>query len=233
MTVSVHGINSTVERRDIDTEFAKLREIMESLSFRRSTGTAGEQAFYIYDYPATQEIEVREHILLLVNQLQTMTPKTQEDFAPKVLVIDLYDVALGILERRGVLRKVLDIETKRHVRTSSNPREDKFLSLLDNMLGADAKQLPDAIRDRYRSAKNEGNADIVFITGVGMVYPYVRAHTLLETLQGRIDDCPLVLFYPGTFARSSAAGSTMTLFGQLPASNYYRAKSLREMTAKS
>ena len=233
MTVSVHGINSTVERRDIDTEFAKLREIMESLSFRRSTGTAGEQAFYIYDYPATQEIEVREHILLLVNQLQTMTPKTQEDFAPKVLVIDLYDVALGILERRGVLRKVLDIETKRHVRTSSNPREDKFLSLLDNMLGADAKQLPDAIRDRYRSAKNEENADIVFITGVGMVYPYVRAHTLLETLQGRIDDCPLVLFYPGTFARSSAAGSTMTLFGQLPASNYYRAKSLREMTAKS
>ena len=233
MTVSVHGINSTVERRDIDTEFAKLREIMESLSFRRSTGTAGEQAFYIYDYPATQEIEVREHILLLVNQLQTMTPKTQEDFAPKVLVIDLYDVALGILERRGVLRKVLDIETKRHVRTSSNPREDKFLSLLDNMLGADAKQLPDAIRDRYRSAKNEENADIVFITGVGMVYPYVRAHTLLETLQGRIDDCPLVLFYPGTFARSSAAGSTMTLLGQLPASNYYRAKSLREMTAKS
>ena len=233
MTVSVHGINSTVERRDIDTEFAKLREIMESLSFRRSTGTAGEQAFYIYDYPATQEIEVREHILLLVNLLQTMTPKTQEDFAPKVLVIDLYDVALGILERRGVLRKVLDIETKRHVRMSSNPREDKFLSLLDNMLGADAKQLPDAIRDRYRSAKNEGNADIVFITGVGMVYPYVRAHTLLETLQGRIDDCPLVLFYPGTFARSSAAGSTMTLFGQLPASNYYRAKSLREMTAKS
>jgi hypothetical protein len=233
MTVSGHGINATVERRDIDTEFATLREIMESLSFRRSTGTAGEQAFYIYDYPATQEIEVHEHILLLVNQLQTMTPKTQEDFAPKVLVIDLYDVALGILERRGVLRKVLDIETKRHVRTSANPREDKFLSLLDNMLGADAKQLPDAIRDRYQSAKNTGSADIVFITGVGMVYPYVRAHTLLETLQGRIDDCPLILFYPGTFARSSAAGSTMTLFGQLPASNYYRAKSLREMTAKS
>jgi hypothetical protein len=233
MTVSGHGINATVERRDIDTEFATLREIMESLSFRRSTGTAGEQAFYIYDYPATQEIEVHEHILLLVNQLQTMTPKTQEDFAPKVLVIDLYDVALGILERRGVLRKVLDIETKRHVRMSANPREDKFLSLLDNMLGADAKQLPDAIRDRYQSAKNTGSADIVFITGVGMVYPYVRAHTLLETLQGRIDDCPLILFYPGTFARSSAAGSTMTLFGQLPASNYYRAKSLREMTAKS
>ena len=43
------------ERRDIDADFDKLRRIMESLSFRRSTGMAGEQAFYIYDYPPTQE----------------------------------------------------------------------------------------------------------------------------------------------------------------------------------
>lgn len=31
------------ERRDIDTDFDKLRRIMESLSFRRSTGMAGSR----------------------------------------------------------------------------------------------------------------------------------------------------------------------------------------------
>ena len=31
----------------------------------------------------------------------------------------------------------------------------------------------------------------IFITGIGKVYPYIRAHTLLNALQGRIDDRPL------------------------------------------
>ena len=57
------------ECRDIDADFDKLRRIMESLSFRRSTGMAGEQAFYIYDYPPTQELDVAEHVPQLVKQL--------------------------------------------------------------------------------------------------------------------------------------------------------------------
>jgi hypothetical protein len=232
MTNSSANAVSGDMHRNIDEEFVQLREIMESLSFRRSTGTAGEQAFYIYDYPASQELDVSEHVSLLKQQLQTMEPKQTDDYAPKVLLIDLYDVALGLLRKRGVLEKVLDIEVSRHKVMSSNSREDKFLALLDNMMGADTKHLPDAIRKIYETGKAEGNADIVFITGVGKVYPYIRAHTLLETLQGRIENCPLVLFYPGTFAKSSASGSTMTLFGCLQPDNYYRAKSLREMTPK-
>ena len=65
------------------------------------------------------------------------------------------------------------------------------------MLGADTAQLPDTIRDHYEQAKSEGGANIVFITGIGKVYPYIRAHTLLNALQGRIDDRPLVLFLSG------------------------------------
>lgn len=218
------------ERRDIDADFDKLRRIMESLSFRRSTGMAGEQAFYIYDYPPTQELDVAEHVPQLVKQLQTMTPKADDDYAPRVLVIDLYDVAIEALRNRGVLEKVLGIEEKRHQVVSSNVREDRFLSLLNNMLGADAQQVPDLITKHYENAREDNNADIVFLTGVGKVYPYIRAHTLLNTLQGRIDDCPLVLFYPGTYASKSASGSTLTLFGCLPEDNYYRARDLMEMS---
>lgn len=176
MTDSITSIEFADERRDIDAEFAHLREIMESRSFRTNSGLAGEQPYYIYDYPAVQELEVAEHTKQLANQLRTMTPKYDGDFAPQVLTLDLYDIALEILDDRHILDRVLRNEKRRHVKMSSNVHADKFLGLLDNVMGADTDQLPNTIRKHYEEAKAEGGADIVFITGIGKVYPYIRAH---------------------------------------------------------
>lgn len=74
MTDSIDGVDSENGHRDIDAEFARLREIMASRRFRTSSGLAGEQPYYIYDYPAEQELEVADHIRLLKTQLETMTP---------------------------------------------------------------------------------------------------------------------------------------------------------------
>lgn len=184
MTDSITSIEFADERRDIDAEFAHLREIMESRSFRTNSGLAGEQPYYIYDYPAVQELEVAEHTKQLANQLRTMTPKYDGDFAPQVLTLDLYDIALEILDDRHILGRVLRNEKRRHVKMSSNAHADKFLGLLDNVMGADTDQLPNTIRKHYEEAKAEGGADIVFITGIGKVYPYIRAHTLLNMFRG-------------------------------------------------
>ena len=232
MTDSIASLEFADEHCDVDADFAHLYEIMESRSFRTNSGLAGEQPYYIYDYPPTQELEVAEHIKQLANRLQTMTPKYDGDFAPQVLTLDLYDTALEILEKRGIMDRVLRREEQRRKIVSSDAHTDKFLRLLDNILGADADHLPDTIRDHYEQARAEGGADIVFITGIGKVYPYIRAHTLLNALQGRIDDRPLVLFYPGTFTRSAASGSVMSLFNCLPGDNYYRAQNLREMSVQ-
>lgn len=97
MTDFIAGVEAADERRDIDADFAHLREIMESRSFRTNSGLAGEQPYYIYDYPPRQELEVAEHIRQLVSQLQTMTPKYDGDYAPQVLTLDLFDVVLEIL----------------------------------------------------------------------------------------------------------------------------------------
>ena len=225
-----NGENAT-QRCDIDADFEQLRAIMEDPSFRSGSSLAGEQAFYIYDYPPECELEVRENIPLLAKQLQTMKPKRPGDYAPTVLRLDLYDLVIGILEKRNLLQRILTFEQDHHDPVSGNKVEDKFLALLENMVGADSKYLPDAVGARFREALGAGKADIVFLTGVGQTYPYVRAHTLLETLQGKVEDKPLVLFYPGRFTTTSAAGSTMPLYGCLPASNYYRARSLRDMMA--
>ncbi len=180
MTDSITSIEFADERRDIDAEFAHLREIMESRSFRTNSGLAGEQPYYIYDYPAVQELEVAEHTKQLANQLRTMTPKYDGDFAPQVLTLDLYDIALEILDDRHILDRVLRNEKRRHVKMSSNVHADKFLGLLDNVMGADTDQLPNTIRKHYEEAKAEGGADIVFITGIGRSIR-IFARTLCST----------------------------------------------------
>ena len=43
MTGSIDGVDSENGHRDIDAEFARLREIMASRRFRTSSGRAGEQ----------------------------------------------------------------------------------------------------------------------------------------------------------------------------------------------
>ena len=112
---------------------------------------------------------------------------------------------------------------------SANSHEDKFLKMLDNFLGADGKILPEALQKEFDSQRELRDATMLFISGVGAVYPYIRVHTLLETMQGRFGDCPVVLFYPGTYTTSSTSGSTMRLYGLLAADNYYRAVNLRDM----
>ncbi len=97
MADSIADIGFVDERRDIDADFAHLYEIMESRLFRTNSGLAGEQPYYIYDYPPMQELEVAEHIKQLANRLQTMTPKNDGDYAPQVLTLDLYDIALEFL----------------------------------------------------------------------------------------------------------------------------------------
>ena len=90
MADSIADIGFVDERRDIDADFAHLYEIMESRSFRTNSGLAGEQPYYIYDYPPMQELEVAEHIKQLANRLQTMTPKNDGDYAPQGLTLDCF-----------------------------------------------------------------------------------------------------------------------------------------------
>ena len=204
MADSIADIGFVDERRDIDADFAHLYEIMESRSFRTNSGLAGEQPYYIYDYPPMQELEVAEHIKQLANRLQTMTPKDDGDYAPQMLTLDLYDIALEILEKRGILDRIFKREEKRHKKVSSDVHTDNFLRLLDNILGADANHLPDTIRDHYEQAKSEGGADIVFITGihcstrckgVSMIarwYCFIRVRSQEALLQDRSCRCSTV-----------------------------------------
>ena len=60
--------------------------------------------------------------------------------------------------------------------------------------------------------------DVILITGVGEVYPFLRAHDLLNNMLADFGDVPVVIAYPGSFN-----GQQFRLFNRLGADSYYRA----------
>ena len=60
--------------------------------------------------------------------------------------------------------------------------------------------------------------DILLLTGVGDVFPFMRVHTLLEALQPYFSDIPILVLYPGKFD-----GHYLKLFDRLQPNDYYRA----------
>lgn len=60
--------------------------------------------------------------------------------------------------------------------------------------------------------------NVVFLTGIGKVYPFVRSHNILNNLQEILDKTPVVIFFPGTYD-----GQSLQLFSKFKDDNYYRA----------
>ena len=65
--------------------------------------------------------------------------------------------------------------------------------------------------------------DVIFIPGVGEVYPYIRSHNVLNNLQSTAKDHPTLMFFPGRYTHALATGASLDLFGILHDDKYYRA----------
>ena len=60
--------------------------------------------------------------------------------------------------------------------------------------------------------------DVIMLTGVGEVFPFIRVHSLLDAMQPHFSDVPIVVMYPGSFD-----GRYVKLFDKLTPNPYYRA----------
>ena len=96
-----------------------------------------------------------------------------------------------------------------------------FLSICDDMDITDA--IPDMEEgngefiDKIQYEPHEPG-DVLMLTGVGEVFPFMRIHTLLEALQPYFSDVPILVMYPGEFD-----GRHVKLFNRLTPNDYYRA----------
>ena len=128
----------------------------------------------------------------------------------KVLDLNLYDLALEILSDRGILEQVLEIEVDRD--------KSEIKELLQGVLDPQAHLIP-KIGEAIASTPH----DVIFLSGVGEVYPYIRSHNVLNNLQSTAKVAPTVLFFPGSYTHSLATGASLDLFDQLHDDKYYRA----------
>jgi hypothetical protein len=64
---------------------------------------------------------------------------------------------------------------------------------------------------------------VLFLTGVGEIFPMIRSHNILNNLQKEAKDQPTVMFFPGQYIHSPDVGASLVLFGRLRGDKYYRA----------
>lgn len=188
-----------------------LFQVLKSDRFLNMQGLGNEVAHFIYDYDPTWALDVAQAKKRIKTKLET-------DEGIRVLEINLYDLCVELLKKRNVWDRVLAAE----------PSMDKpdFLKMLQNMLDPQMHLAP-AIKSRI----NNETFQILFLTGVGEVFPFVRSHTVLNNLQTVVSDWPMLMFFPGRYDVSATQGSALVLFGQLKDDSFYRAKRILDQEA--
>ena len=181
-------------------KFDKAEEMIQRPSFRENKGLGNEVGYYIFDYPAEEELYVRERI----EYIKKKNESSNDDF--KVVVFDLYEIIIDILNKKGYLEKCFEFE-----KTKGFDRVTKSIGNMLRITAADSL-IVNHIKD------NTPDKAVVFITGIGKCYPILRSHTVLNNLHQVIDNVPVVLFYPGKYD-----GQELVLFGEIKDDNYYRA----------
>lgn len=183
----------------------KLLPKLQERRFRENKGLGNEIGYYIFDYDPEHEMIVREHVKFLKQKMNV------EDTESVIQEFDLYEIMLEVLENKNYVDKSFTMEEKRGTEYVYNGIKKTLRLTLDNDL------VVDYIRQRVKEEQ------IVFITGVGKVWPIIRSHLILNSLHSVIDHVPLVMFFPGTYS-----GQDLSLFNEIDDKNYYRAFKLVE-----
>jgi Domain of unknown function (DUF1788) len=178
--------------RRLDQIIPKIQED----KFIEGRGLGNEISFYVFDYEPEEELVVRDYIKHIKKEFN------YEGSNRKIIEFDLYKMMLDIAKERKIFDRILDMEKKQG-------KEALFKAMTTF-----AK--PDIFLRKINEQINK--YDIVFITGVGKVYPFVRSHNILNNLQEILDKTPVILFFPGKYD-----GHSLQLFSKFKDDNYYRA----------
>ena len=183
-----------------EIELGKIESEIGKTSFLNGKGLGNEVSYYVFDYDPKDEIIVREYIDKLV--------KKDKEFGDgyKLKVYDVYDLMIDLLESEGYLEDCFEME--------KNDGMNYLVESVNDLLrmNDDSNYFAEYIEE------NTPEKAIVFLTGVGKIFPFVRSHKILNNLHQIFDRSPVVMFYPGKYD-----GHSLELFGEFKDDNYYRA----------
>ena len=182
--------------------FEHLQKLLVSQQFLHKKGIGNEVPFFICPFNPKNAVDVERQIRVLKNHLANQGVQTLE--------INLYDLANGLLKQRDILQQIFSME--------QDVSKEQLKELLQGVLDSEAHLIPEISK-----IMRENTFDILFITGIGEVFPYIRSHNVLNNLQSTAKDKPTVMFFPGEYTHSLVSGASLDLFGVLHDDKYYRA----------
>jgi hypothetical protein len=134
-----------------------------------------------------------------------------------VKALDLFNLVLEELEDHHILQALL--------RDEATFEKVEILETLQNYADPKTHLVPRLMR----AIGNDGT-QLTLITGSGRIFPFLRTHTILESLQPAMLRHPVVIFFPGEYDQDPNGGSHLRLFGAVPSPRinnpYYRATNL-------
>ena len=200
-------LSGGINKNNLKEAYAHLSDVVSSKNFLSNQGLNNEVPFHICPYQPSVHNQVNQLIRQLTNFLN--------DAGKVVLEVNLYDLVIDILKREDDWDWLLENET-----TLSR---DELKEELQGMLDVE-KVITPLISQRMK----EQQFDVLFITGVGEVFPYIRSHNVLNNLQKRAKEKPTLMFFPGVYQHSLEKGASLDLFGNISDDKYYRAFNILE-----
>jgi hypothetical protein len=183
-------------------KFSHLLSVISGQRFLSKQGLGNEVPFFICPFKPEEAVEMERLVKQLVNRLAQI--------GVRILEINLYDLSVEILMNEGDFEWMIENEAKL---TKPELQEE-----LQGILSVEHILIP-AIADLISNTE----FDVLFLTGVGEVFPFIRSHNVLNNLQSTAKEKPTVLFFPGTYTHSLESGASLDLFGRLHDDKYYRA----------
>ncbi|MGM0609007.1 MAG: DUF1788 domain-containing protein [Candidatus Muiribacteriota bacterium] len=195
-------MNLDLQNSSISKRFEHILEVTSSQRFLKMESLNNEVPFFICPYKAEDAVEMEKLQRQLINKLLQS--------GINVLDINLYDISIDILKRNG--------DWDWYLKEEQNMTKEELKEDLQSILDVETVLVPE-IKEIVDSRQH----DLVFMSGIGEVYPYIRSHNILNNLQSVIKKCPMIMFFPGDYAHSAESGASLELFGKLHDDKYYRA----------
>lgn len=179
---------------DIKERLDKVRALIQEPDFLEGKGLSNEVNIRIFCYAPEDEMAVRH----FVSQLAT-----DQTLNCNLKLCNLYQTFLSICDDMDIIDAIPEME-----------EADGSIFLLEQLHSAIGEgEFIDKIQYEPHEEK-----DVLMLTGVGEVFPFMRIHALLEALQPHFSDVPILVMYPGEFD-----GRHVKLFNRLQPNDYYRA----------
>lgn len=191
----------------------ELYEMLQSPRFQNTEDGDMFYNFFVFQYPAKDEYEIRRQIKTFKENL--IRPASYVD----ALTLDLFKEFCTFLDQQefgkqnpSLLRLLMDMESK----TPDNIQK----ALVQQ---ANSQKFYEYIHGRILSHINiedDKKRPFVFVYGIGDIFPYLRTNVFLTNYEkyNETGKYKLIVFYPG-----HRVNNTFSLFDVLDDANTYRA----------